>query len=100
MGVFISYSIVVGITAILYHHVSIPLAVAVLVLSLICMNITNLFIWLLGDKVLQDKPIHWEGCNSEHDKRRHATYPSPLANSWYHFVDSDELVGDKVSIFF
>lgn len=97
MRPFFNYSILFLIISILYLYVNVVLACISLVLGLIILNLTSIIIYIMGDKVIQNKPINWEGCNSIHDKRRHASYlQGSLANSWYHFVDSDELVGDKV----
>jgi nitrite reductase/ring-hydroxylating ferredoxin subunit len=48
---------------------------------------------------LTDRPVNAEDLpfRSEHDKRRHATYPHhPAANTWYQICDSDELKDGKV----
>lgn len=52
--------------------------------------------WALGDKLLRDRPIRWEPDPREerraaHDRKRHASYPNPVSNTWYMLCDSDEL---------
>ena len=52
-----------------------------------------------GIDVLRDRKIDWSeeyGYESRHDRKRFATYPNPVSNTWYHLVDSAELVGDRV----
>ncbi|KAJ1444087.1 Rieske [2Fe-2S] iron-sulfur domain-containing protein [Ochromonadaceae sp. CCMP2298] len=37
--------------------------------------------------------------HAKHDERRFATYPSPIMNTWYHLLDSDEVKAGSVREF-
>mmetsp|Transcript_19219 Transcript_19219/g.25025 ORF Transcript_19219/g.25025 Transcript_19219/m.25025 type:complete len:471 (+) Transcript_19219:36-1448(+) len=91
-----STALIGSIFSILFVTVNALIASIVTVAFLIATNITPILIYFCGDNILQDKPIHWEGCSDNHDKRRHATYMNPVANTWYHFADTDELTNGKV----
>ena len=56
--------------------------------------------WCLDGLLLRDSPIRWEPDPRDerhaHDRRRHASYPPPVSNTWYMLCDSDQLAGGKV----
>lgn len=52
--------------------------------------------WMKTYLIFQE-PINIESLpRLEHDQKRFMTYPTVMPNSWYHFVDSDELTKGRV----
>lgn len=88
------FGFVIGVLAIQYYDVYIVLygaIVAFAVYSIMENRVKN----FLGRNFLLFNDIAVPS-RVQHDAKRSLTYPDIITNTWYHFCDSSEIVGDKV----